>query len=86
MRQLLNPDGRACGEELGGVAEWEAIIRIYYMEKLFPVKGKKHVLKQPESKTRTTKPYNSQLFRKCNFKCHKPEVEVTVVQILRFNH
>lgn len=34
MRQEgVDPDGRGCGEKLGGVEGAEAIIRIYYVEK-----------------------------------------------------
>lgn len=55
MRQLLNLDERACGEELGGVAEWEAIIRIYYMENLFPIKEKKTCFKATRKQNKNNK-------------------------------
>lgn len=86
MRQLLNPDGTACGEGIGRSSRMGSHNQDILYGKFISNKRKKHVLKQPEIKTRTTKPYSSQLFRKYNFKCHKPEVEVTIIQILRFYH
>lgn len=38
----MDPDGRGCGEKLGGVEGAKAIIRIYYVEKevIFNKRGK----------------------------------------------
>jgi hypothetical protein len=34
-RKGVDPDGRGCGEGVGGAEEGETIIRIYYMNKIY---------------------------------------------------